>query len=162
RALALGALDVDVDPLVVARQLGEAVDHALRHLEWIAPLAEGVADLGLEPRDVVEGNFFHGDLLSRTSPLAQVPVAPQASGGAGRGLRLAAPVCLGGSCSSCACSCRRRPSWPAQRSTWQRPRLPAPAWRSASTCATPETRQRPTSPPRSSTRDGTSTGTHFP
>ena len=48
RALALGALDVDVDPLVVARDLGELVDVLLGHLDPIARadrLADQLAEL---------------------------------------------------------------------------------------------------------------------
>ena len=60
RALALGALDVDVDPLVVAGQLGELVDHVLRHLDLGAPQAPNVvADLGAQRVDVVEANVLH-------------------------------------------------------------------------------------------------------
>ena len=39
-ALALGALDVDVDPLMIAREIGELVDHLLRDLEGLAPVPE--------------------------------------------------------------------------------------------------------------------------
>src|SRR5207247_4208257 len=72
RALPLGALDVDVDPLVVPGHLGEAVDHVLRHLDRLAPGAEGVADLALEPLDVVEADIFH-DGSSRLSVPAGGP-----------------------------------------------------------------------------------------
>ena len=83
RALALRTLDVDVDPLVIARQLGEAVDHVLRDLDRVAPAAEGVADLGLEFRDVVEADVLHGILLCEgviispgSRPVSSTAVAP--------------------------------------------------------------------------------------
>src|SRR6185503_20312660 len=63
RALALRPLDVDVDPLVVAREIRELVDHVLRHFDGLAPPAELVADLRLEACDVVEANVFHGSIL---------------------------------------------------------------------------------------------------
>src|SRR5262249_47630965 len=42
----------------------------LRDLDRIAPAAERVADLGLETRDVVEGDVLHGILLSRDVTLS--------------------------------------------------------------------------------------------
>jgi hypothetical protein len=60
RALALGALHVDVDPLMVAGQVGELLDHVLRDLDGLAPAAELVADLRLETIDVVEADVLHG------------------------------------------------------------------------------------------------------
>src|SRR5882724_9555602 len=60
RALPLGALHVEVDPLVVPGELGKAVDHVLGDLDRLAPRAEGDADLALEPLDVVEADIFHG------------------------------------------------------------------------------------------------------
>jgi hypothetical protein len=59
RALAPCALDVDVDPLVVARERGEAVDHVLRHEDGIAPGTELAGDLGGEGADVVVADDFH-------------------------------------------------------------------------------------------------------
>ena len=53
RALALGPLDVDVDPLVVARDLGELVDVRLGHLDPVAGadrLADQLAEL-VDPGD---------------------------------------------------------------------------------------------------------------
>src|SRR5687767_5649441 len=53
RALAPRPLDVDVDPLVVARELREAVDHVLRHLDRLAPRPELAGDLCLQGGDVI-------------------------------------------------------------------------------------------------------------
>src|SRR5438067_351678 len=63
--LALGALDVDVNPLVIARQLGKLIDHRLRHLERRAEGTECLADLAAQPVDIVEANLFHERLLWR-------------------------------------------------------------------------------------------------
>src|SRR4029079_6055162 len=59
RALVLGTLDVHVDPLVVARDVGELVDVVLADL---APVAgpEGLPDELLELVDSVHGCGGHG------------------------------------------------------------------------------------------------------
>ena len=59
RALGLRALDVDVDPLVVAGQLGEPVDVLLGDLAPVAR-ADGLADQGLKLLDSVHGLHCHG------------------------------------------------------------------------------------------------------
>src|SRR5438128_1725554 len=77
RALPLGTLHVDVDPLVVPGELGEAVDHVLRDLDRLAPRAEGVANLALEPLDVVETDLFHDGVLPAERPGRRAgPVLP--------------------------------------------------------------------------------------
>src|SRR3989442_8792833 len=77
RALPLGALHVDVDPLVVAGELGKAVDHVLGDLDRLAPRAEGDADLTLEPLDVVEAELVHGGVLPAERPGRRAgPVLP--------------------------------------------------------------------------------------
>ena len=53
------ALDVDVDPLMVAGEVGELVDHVLRDLDLVAPRAERVAYLGAQRVDVVESDILH-------------------------------------------------------------------------------------------------------
>src|SRR4030095_6356421 len=59
RTLALRALDVDVNPLVVAGELGELVDHLLRHRDLGSPWTELVADVLAQTFDVVEANLLH-------------------------------------------------------------------------------------------------------
>src|SRR5437762_11731774 len=76
RALPLGALHVEVDPLVVPGELGKAVDHVLGDLDRLAPRAEGDADLALEPLDVVEADVFHGGVLPAERPGRAGPVLP--------------------------------------------------------------------------------------
>ena len=60
-AFLLASLDVDVNPLVIARDLGEPIHHVLIHFDGLAPVAIFVADVLLQRFDVVESNFFHGD-----------------------------------------------------------------------------------------------------
>src|SRR5437762_12084234 len=77
RALPLGALHVEVDPLVVPGELGKAVDHVLGDLDRLAPRAEADADLALEPLDVVEADIFHGGVLPAERPGRRAgPVLP--------------------------------------------------------------------------------------
>ena len=62
RTLALAAFDVDVDPLVVAGQVGEGVDHFLGDLDLVAPIPVLVGGLSVDGVDVVksEGEGGHG------------------------------------------------------------------------------------------------------
>ena len=99
-ALATAALDVDVDPLAVAGQLREGVDHLLRHLELAAEGAELLADPRLERGHVVELDLFHGWFLFSSGVSVAVAVdhralffQPLARGLAqGRDLHLLVPV----------------------------------------------------------------------
>src|SRR5689334_8387268 len=88
RALALRALDVDVDPLVIAGQVGETVDHVLGDFDRVAPVAEGVGDLRLQLRDVVETDFLHdgppGPSLPAGGPGPPTSTAAGAPNGRGR------------------------------------------------------------------------------
>ena len=58
--LLLAALDVDMNPLVVARQVGELVDHFLRDDQFVAPLPVLFGGLGVDGVDVVESDGSHG------------------------------------------------------------------------------------------------------
>jgi hypothetical protein len=57
-ALLLGALDVDVDPLVVAGEIRVGVDVLLRDLLPVGR-ADGLALQGLEPLDALDLNGCH-------------------------------------------------------------------------------------------------------
>jgi hypothetical protein len=62
RALVLGALDIDMDPLMVAAQIGEGVDVLLADL---APLARPdlLAEQRLQPFNSLDLNRRHGPTL---------------------------------------------------------------------------------------------------
>ncbi|CAB4926376.1 unannotated protein [freshwater metagenome] len=53
-------LDIDVDPLTIASELREVIDHLLRHLDRFAPLAELFAGKRINRIDVVEPDLGHG------------------------------------------------------------------------------------------------------
>src|SRR5574341_2565639 len=59
RALALAALDVHVNPLMVARQLGELVDHLLGDLGLGSEWTERVTHLRAQLLDVIEADVLH-------------------------------------------------------------------------------------------------------
>ena len=59
-ALARGPLDVDVNPLAVAGQLGEGVDHLLGHLNPRTEVPECVGRERLEGVEVIEPGRLHG------------------------------------------------------------------------------------------------------
>src|SRR6266446_9337958 len=63
RALTLRALDIDMDPLMIAGNIGELVDLVLCHLDRLAPAAVFGADLRFQLFDVVKTNGFHFGLL---------------------------------------------------------------------------------------------------
>jgi hypothetical protein len=54
------ALHVGVDPLAIAAELGEAVDHLLADLHVGTPGREGLADAGAEGLDVIEADLLGG------------------------------------------------------------------------------------------------------
>ena len=56
----LGPLDVDVDPLTVAGELGEAVDHVLGDLDLGSPVAELGRNRRGQRVNVIESIFSHG------------------------------------------------------------------------------------------------------
>src|SRR5262249_5362696 len=138
--LPLGPLHIDVDPLVIAGQLGETVDHVLGHGDGLAPFPEGVADLRLQPLDVVEANIVHVEVLlaNRWCPGLPTPAgAPNGrprGAGAGHRSRLASrrrwtsfcicPAwcgCTGGCCATGGCPCGRSSCWSAPSATWSCP-----------------------------------------
>ena len=59
-AFLLAALDVDVNPLVVAGQVGELVDHLLCDDKFVAPLPVLLGGLSVDGVDVVESDGSHG------------------------------------------------------------------------------------------------------
>ena len=59
-AFLLAALDVDVNPLVVAGQVGELFDHLLCDDEFVAPLPVLLGGLSVDGVDVVESDGSHG------------------------------------------------------------------------------------------------------
>src|SRR5581483_519339 len=70
RALALAAFDVDVNPLVVAGDVGELVDLLLGDLDRLAPRPVGLADFRAQFFDVIEAYGFH----RRFSPREEIPL----------------------------------------------------------------------------------------
>jgi F-type H+-transporting ATPase subunit epsilon len=128
-----GPLDVDVDPLVVPGQVGEAVDHLLGDLEFGSPVAPGVlAAGGVDGVDVVEGDLVHvlGVLPCLDLGTRWRVGGPQANPGVSmarspRPDRRGAPVRSGR-----RKSCRiRTPASPAsQRAKWEEAR-PLLTWR---------------------------------
>ena len=54
-----GTLDIDVNPLTIASELREIVDHLLRHLDRFAPLAKLFAGKRINRFDVVEPHLGH-------------------------------------------------------------------------------------------------------
>ena len=70
----LRPLDVDVDPLVVARRLREEVDPLLGDLDVVA-VAEVLTDAGLEPVDAIDGGR-HGPSIIACRTLAGVDEGP--------------------------------------------------------------------------------------
>ena len=81
RQFALGALDVDVDPLVVARRVGKPIDLLLRDLHPVAH-ADLAANGRLEIVEIVEN--AHLSLLHRGRTRERVRVIDPGSGGAYR------------------------------------------------------------------------------
>src|SRR6185312_4576980 len=71
----LGALAIDMDPLVVAGRLGEAIDHLLGHLDPFA-LAEHLSDRGLELLHI--GEVAHREVPFASLNRAFFPCGPRA------------------------------------------------------------------------------------
>ncbi|MNY23635.1 hypothetical protein D3C86_1573080 [compost metagenome] len=63
RALQARPLRIGMDPVIIARQLGKGVDQCLIDQHHIAPVAELLADQGLQGRPVVEVDLPGGRLL---------------------------------------------------------------------------------------------------
>src|SRR5208283_2111231 len=59
RTFFLAALDVDMNPLTVAGDLGELIDFLLRYLNRLAPRTEFLADFRGERRNVVKLDRLH-------------------------------------------------------------------------------------------------------
>src|SRR5690349_16075042 len=58
-ALALAPLYIDMNPLMVAGDIGESIDFFLVHFDRLAPGAKLSADFRLQPLNIVEPNRFH-------------------------------------------------------------------------------------------------------